>query len=354
VNDHGVPKIFKEYMTSDYTPPSGRPREQAEGVAVDTEIPLAFAGQRLDQVLAQLLPDYSRSRLQQWIRAGQVRVDGVASVPRAKVAGGEQVSLRVEAGAPGVNLTAQLTAQPTAEPVPLDLVYEDPHLRVINKAAGQVMHPGAGNPSGTVQNGLLFIDPALADIPRCGIVHRLDKDTTGLVVVARTLSAHKRLVEQLQARSMKRQYQALLTGELISGGRVDAPIGRHPVDRQRMAVRPGGRPAITHYRVLERFRHYTRVEVSLETGRTHQIRVHMAHIGHALWGDQVYGRRARIPPGSGSALAECLGGFRRQALHAQSLRLRHPSSGKVMEWMAPLPTDMGELLYALRLEQCGA
>ena len=304
-------------------------------------IPLDLCGARLDQALARVFPDYSRSRIQQWIKAGNVRVDGQSLRARDKVVGGEHVTLEV------VEETVE-TAQ--AEAIPLDVVYEDEAVLVVNKPAGMVVHPAAGNPSGTLMNALLHHDPALDRLPRAGIVHRLDKDTTGLMVVARTLEARTSLVEQLQARTVKREYDAVVQGHLIAGGTVDAPIGRHPVDRKRMAVREGGKPAVTHFRVEEHFGSHTHVRASLETGRTHQIRVHMAHIHHPLVGDPVYGGRFRKPAGASEALIETLRGFPRQALHARRLSLVHPVSGKTLHWEAPLPADMEALLAALRAE----
>ncbi len=303
------------------------------------EIPPSCAGMRLDQALAQLFNEYSRSRLSQWLKAGQVRVNGEQLRGRDKVWGGEQVEIHAE-------LEEQTDWQ--AEAIPLNIVYEDDQLIVINKPAGLVVHPAAGNPAGTLVNALLYHDSSLSTIPRAGIVHRLDKDTSGLLVVARTLTAQKSLVEQLQARSILREYQAVVSGILTAGGTVDAPIGRHPVQRKRMAVTPNGKPAVTHYRVVERFRAHSWIRCKLETGRTHQIRVHMAHIHHPLIGDPLYGGRLRIPQGCDANLAETLRHFQRQALHAGRLGLLHPGSGKSLEWKASLPTDMELLLAALR------
>ena len=302
-------------------------------------IPDSSAGLRLDQALARLFDDYSRSRLTQWLKAGQVRVDGEIRRARDKVHGGEQVVIEAE-------LEEQTDWQ--AEALPLDIVFEDEQILVINKPAGQVVHPAAGNPAGTLVNALLHHDPALASIPRAGIVHRLDKDTSGLLVVARTLTAQKSLVAQLQAHSMLREYQAIATGVITAGGTIDAPIGRHPVHRKRMAVTPRGKPAITRYRVIERFRAHTWIRCSLETGRTHQIRVHLAHIRHPLLGDPVYGGRLRLPRDCSEELAEALRRFRRQALHAGRLGLVHPVSGEFLEWQSPLPADMRELIELLR------
>lgn len=305
------------------------------------EIPPSCAGMRLDQALAQLFDEYSRSRLSQWLKAGQVRVNGQQLRGRDKVWGGEQVEIHAE-------LEEQTDWQ--AEAIPLDIVYEDKQLIVINKPAGLVVHPAAGNPAGTLVNALLHHDASLNMVPRAGIVHRIDKDTSGLLVVARTLPAQKSLVEQLQAHSLLREYQAVVTGVLTAGGTVDAAVGRHPVQRKRMAVIPSGKPAVTHYRVMERFRAHSLIGCRLETGRTHQIRVHMAHIHHPLVGDPVYGGRLRLPKGCNEALTESLRHFHRQALHAARLGLVHPASGKSVEWEAVLPADMVSLLAALHAD----
>ncbi len=294
---------------------------------------------RLDQSLAALFPDFSRSRLQQWIKAGQVRVDGACWRTRDKVAGGEQVALEAV-------FDAQVACMPEA--IPLDIVYRDASLLVIDKPAGLVVHPAAGHPAGTLQNALLHLDPKAAELPRAGIVHRLDKETSGLMVVARTQAAHRSLVAQIQARTVKREYLAVATGVMTAGGCVDAPVGRHPVSRKRMAVVPNGKPAVTHYRVLERYRGHTLLRVRLETGRTHQIRVHMAHLRYPLAGDPVYGGRLRLPAGASPALVESLRGFKRQALHAAALALTHPQSGEDMAWSVPPPADLTALIDALR------
>jgi len=302
-------------------------------------IPDAQAGQRLDVVLAGLLPDYSRSRLQEWVRQDRVRLDGRVVASRYRVVGGEQVTISVPASVGAVD------ALP--EDIPLDVVYEDEHLLVIDKTAGLVMHPAAGNWSGTVLNGLLFRYPELAAIPRAGIVHRLDKGTSGLFVVARTLTAHTSLVQQLQARSMGREYTAVVQGELVSGGRVDAPVGRHPSDRKRMAVNRAGKDAVTHYRLAEKFHAHTAITCKLETGRTHQIRVHMASIRHPLIGDATYGRRC-FPQGRNEAAKQLIHDFSRQALHAHRLTLSHPVSGQQQIRESPLPRDIMALMQALR------
>ncbi len=304
-------------------------------------VPADAAGQRLDQVLSQLFPDYSRSRLQQWVRAGHVTVDGRSLRTRDKVWGGERIEMMA---------TEEAETAWRAEVLPLDIVYEDSAIIVLNKPPGLVVHPGAGNREGTLVNALLHHAPELANVPRAGVVHRLDKDTSGLLVVARNLAAHKKLVEQLQARTVKREYMAIVIGVMTAGGSVEAPIGRHRTERTRMAVVVGGREAVTHYRVVERFRHHTSVTVNLETGRTHQIRVHMAYLHHPLVGDPTYGGRVRLPAGCSIELQEALRGFKRQALHAGRLGLIHPDTGAAMQWEAPLPNDMHQLLEVLRAD----
>jgi len=308
------------------------------------EVPVAHAGWRLDRSLALLFGDFSRARLQQWVKDGRVTVDDVVLRPRDKVRGGERVVLHPI-------LECQVELHPQA--IPLRIVHQDESLLVIDKPAGLVVHPAAGNPDGTLVNGLLHLDPALSLLPRAGIVHRLDKDTTGLLVVARTPAAHRHLVEELQARRIRREYRALVVGVVTAGGIVDAPIGRHPAQRTRMAVVPGGRSAITHYRVLRRFRGHSLLRVQLETGRTHQIRVHMAHIHFPVLGDPVYGGRLRLPAGASQELAERLRGFRRQALHACRLGLTHPGTSEWMEWVSEPPEDMQELLGALEADAEG-
>jgi 23S rRNA pseudouridine1911/1915/1917 synthase len=310
-----------------------------ETIRLHATIPPAAAGRRLDQVLAELFPDYSRSRLQTWIRAGQVQVDGRPGRPRDPVAGGEEVV---------VEAAAVADTRWLAEALPLQVVYQDRDLLVIDKPAGLVTHPAAGNWSGTLVNGLLHLAPELAALPRAGIVHRLDKETSGLLVVARTLQAHQALVAALARRDVRREYLAVVHGVPTGGGSVDAPIGRHPVERTRMAVVAGGRPAVTHYRVAERFRANALLDVRLETGRTHQIRVHLAHVRHPLVGDPVYGGRPRLPRGATPELRALLQGFPRQALHAARLALAHPRSGEPLAWEAPLPADLAGLLAALR------
>lgn len=305
------------------------------------DIPLDLAGLRLDQALSELFPDFSRSRLQTWIRNGSAVVDGAVLAPRHRILGGERVILRAEAEE---NTTA------LAQDIPLPILYEDESILIVDKPAGLVVHPAPGHRDGTLQNALLHHCPALAGIPRAGLVHRLDKDTSGLLMAAKTLAAHKYLVDQLQARTAHREYLALVQGALTGGGTVDQPIGRHATDRKRFAVREGGRPAITHYRLAERFSRHTLLRVKLETGRTHQIRVHMAHLGYPLVGDPAYGGRPRLPAGAGERLAAALRDFKRQALHAETLGLDHPETGQYHEWRAPLPADFAALLDALRNE----
>lgn len=304
-----------------------------------SEIPNDLAGWRLDQAMSALFPDFSRSRLQEWIRSGAARLDGAVVPVKQRVWGGERITLRAE---------PMVSTAVGAETMPLAIVHEDETLLVIDKPAGLVVHPAAGHRDGTLQNALLHHCPALASVPRSGIVHRIDKDTSGLLMVAKTLEAHKQLVDQLQARSVHREYLALVHGAMTGGGSVDEPLGRHATDRKRFAVRPGGKNAVTHYRIAERFPSHTLVRVKLETGRTHQIRVHMAHIHYPLVGDPVYGGRARLPAGASERLLETLRSFRRQALHAASLGILHPATGEYAEWHAPLPVDFSALLDALR------
>jgi len=295
-------------------------------------------GQRFDQVLAEMFPDYSRSRLQGWIKKGRALLDGAEVLPRARVKTGQSVDLNPELEAVSDN---------TAEAIPLNIVFEDADLIVINKPVGLVVHPGAGNPAGTLMNGLLHHAPELEAVPRAGILHRLDKDTSGLLLVTRSIAAHTRMVRALEQREIRREYRAVCNDRLTAGETVDAPIGRHRTQRTRMAVTESGRPAITHYRVLARFAAHTYIAVRLETGRTHQIRVHMAHRHHPLVGDQTYGGRLRIPRGSSETIAEALRGFKRQALHASDLGFVHPLSGEDMQFHAPLPDDLLDLLNAL-------
>lgn len=310
----------------------------------ELSIPNELAGSRLDQALAELLPEYSRSRLQGWIKAGSVQVDGRVLRPRDKVLGGEHLSIHAPR-------EAEVPMRP--ENIALNIVYQDEHLLVIDKPAGLVVHPGAGNPASTLQNALLHLRPGLVELPRAGIIHRLDKDTTGLMVVAASIEAHTVLTRTLAAREILREYQAIACGVMTAGGDISAPIGRASGDRRKMAVREGGRPAVTHYRVLERFRAHTHIRLKLETGRTHQIRVHMAHLRFPLVGDPVYGGRLRIPAKATQPLIQSLRGFHRQALHAARLGFAHPVSGEPVEWTSPLPRDMSQLLEVMREDARG-
>lgn len=298
-----------------------------------------MAGLRLDQALAELCPEYSRSRLTTWIKSGNIKVSGKKLRPRDKVNGGEVVTI-VPIAEPSVRVVAQ--------DIKLDVVYEDESMIVVNKPAGLVVHPAAGNWDGTLQNALLHYDAELAGLPRGGLVHRIDKDTSGLLMIARTLTAHKILVEQLQAREFEREYIAVVRGYMVAGGTVDAPIGRHPTDRKRYAVREGGKDSVTHYRVDERFENHSVLKVKLETGRTHQIRVHMSHINYPIVGDPVYGGRFKQIAGPNEELNDMLRRFRRQALHAARLGVQHPVSGEMMSWDCPLPEDMAELVDVLK------
>ena len=304
-------------------------------------IPDSLSGQRLDQALARMFPEYSRSRLKTWILDGQVRVDNREMRPRDPVMGGDQVMLNPVP-------EACITSEP--ESMSLNIALEDEDLLVINKPAGLVVHPGAGNPTGTLMNGLLHHAPALRRLPRAGIIHRLDKDTTGLLLVGKTLEAHTALVRALAEREISRQYLAVCNGVLTGGGTIDEPIARHPVNRLKMCVREDGKPAVTHYRVIDRFRAHTYVRVDLETGRTHQIRVHFTYRRHPLLGDPVYGGRMQLPAGESEALVSAIRGFRRQALHASRLEFRHPRNGKLIELDCDLPEDMQHLFETLVLD----
>lgn len=310
----------------------------------NVKVPMEMGQKRLDQVAALLFPEHSRSRIQTWIKSGQLTVDGKTLKPREKLVGGELLE---------VNAEIEVQERWQAEPVELEVVYADDDIIVINKPAGLVVHPGAGTPGGTMLNGLLHHYPEVGSIPRAGIVHRLDKDTTGLMVVARSLAAHTSLVAQLQDRSMGREYEAVVTGVMTGGGKVDEPIGRHPTVRTKMAVSHAGKPAVTHYRVLERYRNHTLIRCKLETGRTHQIRVHMAHIHYPLVGDPLYAGRMRLPKGVHPDVAKALRGLGRQMLHATYLELVHPKSGETMAWQVDLPDDMVDLLALLEADAEG-
>ncbi|MGL4473878.1 MAG: 23S rRNA pseudouridine(1911/1915/1917) synthase RluD [Shewanella sp.] len=311
-------------------------------INLKSEISASQTGLRLDQAVAELFPDYSRTRIKEWIVSGAVYVDGIAvTKPREKVL--ESQIIEVEA-----TLEEEVVAE--AQAMDLDIVYEDDDIMVINKPAGLVVHPGAGNHNGTLMNALLHHCPDIELVPRAGIVHRLDKDTTGLMVVAKTVEAQTHLVAALQEREITREYEAIVTGTMTAGGTVDEPIARHATKRTHMAVIHNGRPSVTHYRVSEKFRAHTRLRLRLETGRTHQIRVHMAHIGHVLVGDPVYGGRPRPPKAASPEFMEVLRGFKRQALHAVRLELYHPITGFLMSWQAPIPDDMVQLTKALRAD----
>lgn len=311
----------------------------SEQIQLEATVPDNMYGLRLDQAVAQLFPEYSRSRIQGWIKEGELTVNGEVIRPRDKLNGGEKIV---------VDATVALIEDHYAEPIPLNVVYEDEHILVINKPSGLVVHPGAGNADGTLLNALLHHAPEVAQVPRAGIVHRLDRETTGLMVVAKTIQAQTDLVVQLQDRSMGREYEAVVQGVMIGGGKVDAPMGRHSKNRQKMTVVGVGKEAVTHYRVLRKFRSHTHIRLKLETGRTHQIRVHMAHIGFPLIGDPMYGGRFRLPKNTSEKMQEVLKAFRRQALHAKKLELWHPATGEHCSWEIDLPDDMTRLLDVLK------
>lgn len=298
-----------------------------------------FSGFRLDQALSQMMPDYSRSRIQDWIKSGFITLNDKTVKPREKVYLGDRLQLDIPE-------TTKTFDNP--EPVEFEVLFEDEHLFVINKPAGLVVHPAAGHQAGTLVNGLLYREPALEQLPRAGIVHRLDKDTTGVMVVARSLQAHNTLVEALQLREIKREYIAIARGVITAGRSIDEPIARHPVDRKRMSIQEHGKPAVTHFSVAERFRTHTLIDVQLETGRTHQIRVHLAHIRYPLLGDQVYGGRFSVPAGISEPLQQALRNFKRQALHARRLSFNHPVSSEALSFEAPIPDDMQQMIEVLR------
>ena len=308
-------------------------------IRLDGVIPGALSGLRTDQALARIFPQHSRARIQEWIRAGAATLDDVAVRAKDRVVGGERISILCDVASDD---------RSAAQPGPLVLLYEDPDLLVLDKPPGLVVHPGAGNRDGTLLNRLLAHDPGLRTIPRAGLVHRLDKNTSGLMLVARSLAAHTRLVAQIKAREVRRVYEAVVIGSPPSRATVEAPIGRDRARRTRMAVEARGKPAVTHYRVVERYRHHARLEVMLETGRTHQIRVHLAHVGHPIVGDPTYGtRRTRA---RGSDLPDAVSTFSRQALHARRLSLGHPVSGRALNLESELAPDMRGLVDALRAE----
>lgn len=316
------------------------PRRVTRAATVD----VAHDGWRLDQIAASVFGDFSRARLQGWIRSGDLRVDGAAMRPRDKIYEGAQLHLEVE-------LERETSWAP--QDLPLTILFEDEHILVVDKPAGIVVHPGAGNPNGTLVNALLAYRPDLETLPRGGIVHRLDKETSGLLVVAASPLAHRELVARLQRKDVQREYLAVVRGVPSGGGRVDEPLGRHPRQRTRMAVVPGGKNAVTHYRIAKRFAHYTALDVQLETGRTHQIRVHLAHRGYPLVGDPVYGGRLQLPRGCSEDLEAFLRGFRRQALHARRLSFAHPASGAALSFESPLADDLQTLLATLAKQDGG-
>ena len=302
-------------------------------------IPIRMMGERLDSSLSEMLPDYSRSKITAWIKSGDALIDGKSFKPKDKAIGTEIVSL---------TLKQKPNNDWIAEKIPLNIVYEDEDILVINKQFGLVTHPGAGNWSGTLANALLYYDSKLSKLDRAGIVHRLDKNTSGLMVIARNEKSQKYLVEQLQSHLVDREYSAIVYGHMIAGGTVDEPIGRDPKDRVKQAVTTSGKDATTHYRAIDRFKSHTHVKAILETGRTHQIRVHLSHVGHPLIGDPIYGGRVRFPKKASEELKVALLNFKRQALHSKKLTLNHPISGEIMSWKAPLPDDMIELLEVLK------
>lgn len=302
-------------------------------------LPTTEQGQRLDQVLAKLLPDYSRVVIQKWLKTGEARVNNKIVKPKTPVFGGETVVIEAE---------LETKTRWTAQELPLHVIFEDEALLVVNKPIGLIVHPGSGNPDRTLVNALLHRNPELDKLPRAGLIHRLDKDTSGLLVVAKTPLAYNKLCKQLKARTIRREYQALVSGQLISGGTIDAPLARHPLLRKRIAVIETGRPAVTHYRVLEKFRAHTCLKVRLETGRTHQIRVHLASIQHPIIGDATYGERLRLPKSATPALVSALRQFKHQALHANELGLLHPLTGEEIAWKVELPEDFQALLLCLR------
>jgi len=314
-------------------------KQQSEVTLIEETIPENCHGFRLDKALATMFDQYSRSAIQQWIKDGLVTLDGRVEGQKTKVSEGQSVVIHVP--------EAVATDSP-AQDIPLDVVYQDDDILVINKPAGLVVHPGTGNPDGTLMNALLHLDPALATLPRAGIVHRIDKDTTGLLVIARNERAVKNLVEAIQNKQVRREYLAVISSQIVAGGTIDAPIGRHSRERTKMAVSSRGKQAVTHFRVEEKFRAHTLVRVILETGRTHQIRVHMSAQGHPIIGDQVYGKRLQVPAAASENLINTLRNFRRQALHAETLALQHPVTGEWLSWTVAMPPDMQQLVEALR------
>ena len=302
-------------------------------------IPKRMTGNRIDSSLSEMLPDYSRSKITAWIKSGDALIKQKSFKPKDKVIGNEVIYLTIN---------SKQSNNWIAEKIPLNIFYEDEDIIIINKQFGLVTHPGAGNWNGTLANALLYYDPSLSTLDRVGIVHRLDKNTSGLMVIARNEKSQKYLVEQLQNHSVSREYSALVYGHMIAGGTIDEPLGRDPKDRVKQAVLMSGKDAVTHYRAIERFKSHTHVKAILETGRTHQIRVHLSHVGHSLIGDPIYGGRVRFPKKASEELKHALLNFKRQALHSKKLTLNHPISGELMSWKAPLPDDMQELLKVLK------
>ena len=302
------------------------------------DIPQSLEGMRVDRAIAELLPDYSRATIQQWLKDGHILLHDKRIKPSEKLHGGEQLAVSVPRIQP---------SEWRAQNIPLEIIYQDSDLLVLNKPAGLVVHPGAGNPEDTLLNGLLYFDAALRLLPRAGIVHRLDKDTSGLMVVARSEMARQHLIEQLKDHSVSRRYLALVTGVPVTGETINQPIGRHRFDRLRMTVTERGKPSITHTRIKQKYRCHALIEANLETGRTHQIRVHLSWRGFPLVGDSLYGARLKLPVGATPALIELLSGFKRQALHATGLTLQHPRSGEMLDWQRDVPADMAQLINAL-------
>ena len=313
--------------------------QENQHLELEHNVPIHLGNKRFDQIASELFDGFSRSRLKNWILSGELQVNGEARKPKEKLVAGDVLTLSVELEPVSENI---------AEDIPLDIQFEDEHILVINKPAGLVVHPGAGNATGTVLNAILHHCPEVVHLPRAGIVHRLDKDTTGLMVIAKTHLAHQSLVEQLQSREMGREYEAVAIGVMTSGGHVDEPIARHPTQRTKMGVHPTGKPAVTHYRVLQRFRNHTHVRLKLESGRTHQIRVHMSYIHYPLVGDILYNGRARLSKGMSPELQQLIREFPRQALHAKRLELEHPETGEPLAWETELPEDINALLLALK------
>ncbi len=310
-------------------------------IQIDIIIPEELAGKRLDQALASLLTEHSRSRITQWIKQGDVQINQQVCLPKLRLEGGEHVFIDANVSEP---------ERWVPQDIPLDILFEDDDLLVINKPAGLVVHPAAGNPDQTLVNAVLHHYPPAKDLPRAGIVHRLDKNTTGVMVVAKSLRAHTDIVQQLQKRTMRRQYLAIVQGVLSGGGKVDAPIGRHPRNRLKMAVVNNAKHALTHYRIEQRFEAHTLLRCQLKTGRTHQIRVHMTHINHPIVGDNLYAGRAKLPKKASEELRETLRHCERQQLHAFELTLRHPDTQVEMHWQAPVPEDMQQLIELLKQE----